>query len=72
MESNHNKLIKKFEEKFPEMIKKKQCVYVESLAKFLPNLIKELENKWEIKYKYDESGENIIFMCPISKKEDLL
>lgn len=66
---NSEKLIKKFEEKFPEMIEKNQCIYIEPIAQFIPEIIEELKIRWNIEFKCDETTGQEIFMCPKSRKE---
>ena len=63
-----DKLIKAFDKQFPKMIAKGQCIYVEPIVKHLPNTINRLQEKWEVEFKYDETGSEIRFMCPKYKK----
>ncbi len=59
-----NKLLNTLEKLFPEMIEKKQCIYIEPIVKHFPKIINKLQERWEVEFKYDESGTEIHFLCP--------
>ena len=63
-----NKLIEKFNEEFPKMIEKKQCIYVAPIFEHMPEVLKKLEEIWEIEYKYEENTNKIWAMCPKKRK----
>jgi hypothetical protein len=67
--TKEDELVVKFEKEFPKMIEKGQCIWIEPIVKHMPKVINRLQEKWEIEFKYDEeTGADIIFMCPKFKK----
>lgn len=64
-----SELVKKFEEVFPKMIEKKQAIWIVPIVNHFPNVIRRLEQKWELEFIYDEeTGSERIFMKPLFEK----
>jgi hypothetical protein len=56
-------------EEFPSMIEKKQSIYIQPIYNHMPNLIKKVQDVYEVEFIYDiETGTEVWFLKPLRKK----
>ena len=69
LDYNEQRLFDALIQKFPMMIEKKQILWIVPIYNGFPNIIKKIQENYEVEFIYDdETGSEVWFLKPLRKK----